>query len=247
MAVQDPVKWFRRQSAPVAVTLSILLVLGAVLGTFAPAFSHDFLTMGENFPAKFWTILTYPFVGFISIFLVFAVLWIYWVGSMLESDLGSRKFAIVWLLASVVGVLPLVLLREGTFGMLIPGAILVTIWATRNPNMTILVMMIVPVAAKWIGLLAVIGVFVTYSGGSAHPFIGLAAISGCVVGWLFAKNMLPGVAYGKATVSRPTNKPTRAQKAREQEYYDDVYRREKEREEKERLRKLFEDSLEDKK
>ena len=247
MAIQDPVKWFRRQTAPTSVTICALLVLGALLGTFAPKFALEYLALNENFPAHFWALLTYPYLGGISLFLVFTVMWIYWVGTMLERDLGSKKFAVVWLVASVIGILPLVILRESAFGMLVPGAIIVTIWATRNPNQTVMVFMIIPVAAKYIGIAALLGVFATYSGGTNHPWVGLAAVSGCIVGFFFARNQLLGLTYGKAPVNKQPRSQTRASKVYKQEYYDDVRRREKEREEKERLRKLFEGSLEDKK
>jgi membrane associated rhomboid family serine protease len=166
---------------------------------------------------------------------------------MLEYDLGSRRFLYLWLAASLIGVLPLVILKQPVVGMLVPGAILVTIWATRNPNQTVMVFMIIPVAAKWIGIAAVLGVFASYSGGTAQPLIGLAAVVGCIIGFLYARDMIPNLSYGRGSMNKQAAKPTRAQKAREKEYYDDVYRREKEREEKERLRKLFEGSLDDKK
>ncbi len=247
MAVQDPVQWFRRQSAPVSVAICILLAVGAFLGTFANNLSAQVLQFDGNVFPKFWTLLTYPYIGFVSLFLIFGILWIYWIGSMVERDLGSKKFAIVWLFSSVVGILPLVILKAPVFGMLIPGAILVTIWATRNPNQIVMVFMIVPVAAKWIGIAAVLGVFLRYSGGSSQPLVGLAAVAGCIAGFFFARNQLPGMTYGRASMNKQAKSQTRAAKVYKQEYYDDVRRREKEREEKERLRKLFEGSLEDKK
>ena len=247
MAVQDPVHWFRRQSSPVTVAICILLVVGALIGTFATYFASHFLQFdGDVFP-KVWTLLTYPYIGFVSLFLVFGILWIYWIGSMVERDLGSKKFLIVWLLSTVVGILPLVIIRAPVAGMLVPGAILVTIWATRNPNQTVMVFMIIPVAAKWIGIAAVLGVFAMYSGGTSHPLIGLAAIAGCIVGFFFARNQLPGATYGRASVNQRNKPQTRGAKVYTEEYYNDVHRREKERDEKERLRKLFEGSLEDKK
>jgi membrane associated rhomboid family serine protease len=246
MAVQDPVKWFRRQSAPATVVLCILLSLGAIVGTFTPKLAMANLAFDGSIFPRVWSLLTYPFIDVISIFFIFKVMWIYWVGSMLEYDLSTRKFSILWIIASAVGILPLAIFKAPAVGMLIPGAILMSIWGTRNPNMTIMVFMIVPVAAKWIAALTVIGVFLFYGGASSMPLVGLAAVSGCIVGFLYARNMIPNLSYGKGSVTKRAA-PTRAEKAKQQAYYDDVYRREKEREEKERLRKLFEGSLEDKK
>jgi membrane associated rhomboid family serine protease len=246
MAMQDPMKWFRRQSAPVTVVLCASVVVGALFAWSSPAFALANLAYdGLPFP-KIWTLFTYPFLeGMSPIFLLLQVMWLYWVGTMLERDHGTKKFVYLWLAVSVLGALAMTFTRSPAMGMLIPDAILVTIWATRYPNMMIRLFMCIPVAAKWIGVLVVASVFFRYASGPGQILTGLASISGCIVGWFYAKNKIPQLPYGlRYGVSKP--KPTRAEKARDQAYYDDVQRREKEREEKERLRKLFEDSLEDK-
>ena len=248
MAVQDPVKWFRRQTAPVTVIMCALVVIGWFATWTNPTIMVEALGYpGVPFP-KVWTLITYPFVEFKSpIFLLIQVMWLYWVGSMLERDHGSRKFIYLLLAVSIVGALPLTLFHFPVSGMLIPDAILVAMWATRYPNMTIRLFMCIPVAAKWLGIIIVASVFFLYATGPGQILIGLTAISGCILAWLYARNMIPRLPYGLGYGSYVKAKPSRGQKVKEQEYFDDVYRREKDREEKERLRKLFEDSLEDKK
>ena len=246
MAIQDPVKWFRSQTSPVSVAICILMVVGAILGTFAPSFTIENLAFDGHLFPKVWTLFTYPYIGYVTLFLVFGILWIFWIGSAVERDLGSKKFLIVWLFASVVGILPLVFLKEQVIGMVVPGAILVTIWGTRYPNQVVMVFMIIPVSAKWIATAAVLGVFAMYAEGTTHSLNGLAAIAGCIVAFSYARNILPRTTYGKGSMNQRNNPQSRAAKVYKQEYYDEVHRREKEREEKERLRKLFEGSLEDK-
>jgi membrane associated rhomboid family serine protease len=223
-----------------------MVVLGAFLNWGSPQFfTSNFAFDGSPFP-RIWTLLTYPFLeGMSPIFLLLQVMWLYWVGTMLERDHGTKKFIYLWLAVSVVGALGMTIVRSPAMGMFIPDAILVAIWATRYPNMMIRLFMCIPVAAKWLGMIVVASAFFRYASGPGQILTGFAAISGCIVGWFYARNMIPRLPYGlRYGTSQP--KPTRAEKARDQAYYDDVYRREKEREEKERLRKLFEDSLEDK-
>ena len=245
MAVQDPMTWFRRQTARVTVVLCALVIVGWFATWANPkVLTDNFGFSGSPFP-KVWTLLTYPFVGFTSpIFLLFQGMWLYWVGSMLERDHGSQKFLYLWLAVSAIGVLPLTFFNFPVVTMYIPDAILVAIWATRYPNMTIRLFMCIPVAAKWIGLIIVASVFFSYASGPGQILVGIAAISGCLIGWFYARNMIPRLPYGLGfgTINR---KPTKAEKAKDQEYFSEVQRREKERGEKERLRKLFEDSLED--
>ena len=247
MALQDPMKWFRRQTAPVTVVLCALVVLGAFLTWGSPNFFvSTFAYDGSPFP-KIWTLFTYPFLESMSpIYLLLQVMWLYWVGTMLERDHGTRKFIYLWLAVSLLGALGMTIVRAPAMGMFIPDAILVAIWATRYPNMTIRLFMCIPVAAKWLGMIVVASVFFRYASGPGQMLTGFAAISGCILGWFYARNMIPKLPYG-LRYGTMNSKPTRAEKARDQEYYDDVYRREKEREERERLRKLFEGSLEDKK
>ena len=240
-------KWFRRQSAPVTIVLCALVIIGWFATWSNPLVMFDtFAYPGSPFP-KLWTLLTYPFFDYKSpIFLLLQVMWLFWVGSMLERDHGSKKFLYLWLAISIIGPIGLSIVSAPVSGMFIPDAILVAIWATRYPNMTIRLFMCIPVAAKWLGIIVVASVFFNYATGPGQALHGFAAISGCILGWLYARNMIPSVPYG-LNHGKIDKKPTRAERARDQEYYDDVFRREKEREEKERLRKMFEDSLEDNK
>lgn len=249
MAVQDPTRWFRQQTAKVTVALCALTVIGSLIAWTSPqTFINAFGYIGSPFP-KVWTLFTYPFINSPSpIFLLFQVLWLYFVGSIIERDHGSQKFLYLWLVISVVGAIPLSFFKLPLLGMLVPDAMLVTIWATRYPNTIVRLFMCIPVAAKWIGIIAVATVFFMYASEGSETIRGLMAILGCAVAFFYAKNLIPNLPYGlRHGTAYVKPKPTKAQVAREKEYYDDVYRREKEREERERLRKLFEDSIGDEK
>ncbi len=242
-------KWFRRQTAPATIVLCGLIIVGSLFTWFAPRVAQDILAYpGLPFP-KIWTLFTYPFIAFPNpIFLLFSVMWMYFIGTLLERDHGSTKFVYLWLAISAIGVLPLTIFKAPMMGALIPDAVLVTIWGTRYPDMVVRLFMCIPVKAKWIAVVSVAVIFFNFASGPNQIFVGLAAISSSILGFLYAKNMIPKVPYGLrhgTMYAKP--KPTKAQIQKEKQYYDDVYRREKEREERERLRKLFEDSLGDEK
>jgi membrane associated rhomboid family serine protease len=249
MAVQDPMRWFRQQTAKVTIVLCALTIIGSLITWASPTAVIDgFAYSGLPFP-KVWTLFTYPFVNLPSpFFLLLQILWLYFVGSIVERDHGSTKFLYLWLVISVVGAIPMSFFKTPLLGMLVPDAMLVTLWATRYPNMIVRLFMCIPVAAKWIGVLSVATVFFIYASTAELAVRGIMAILGCAVAFFYAKNLIPNLPYGlRHGTAFIKPKPTKAQVAREKEYYDDVFRREKEREERERLRKLFEDSIGDEK
>jgi hypothetical protein len=63
-----------------------------------------------------------------------------------------------------------------------------------------------------------------------------------LLSYLFASGRIPWLPYAGPSTKY---KPSKAQRAREQTFFDDVRKREQERTERERLRKLFESSFDD--
>ena len=111
--MQDPLKWFKRQTAPATVVLCALIVIGAFFVWSFPKLAVDYFAYdGLPFP-KIWTLFTYPFLeGLQPIFLLLQVMWLYWVGTMLERDHGTRKFVYLWLAVSALGALAMTLMAE---------------------------------------------------------------------------------------------------------------------------------------
>jgi len=100
---------------------------------------------------------------------------------------------------------------------------------------------VIPITGKWIAIID--SALVLFVVGDGNPVAGIFALFPLGLAWAYAANRLPGLTFDKSP-----SKHSRAAKAterRDQSYYDDVFRRAKEREEQERLRKLFESSLED--
>lgn len=251
MAVKDPMGWFRRQPAPVSLALTIVVILGALITWAQPELmKKNFAFDGTAFP-KIWTLFTYPLVNPVltgsagPLFTVFLAMWLLNVGRMLEGDHGSKKFLGLWFALTLVGVLPLAIFKFAAYGTLVPVAMMTVIWGTRFQNSTVMLFGLVPVLGKWIAVMSVLSVFFSYASSGSMFFAGILACIGCGVAYLYAANKIPKVPYGLRHGTYVKPKPTKAQIEKEKQYYEDVHRREKEREERERLRKLFESSLGD--
>lgn len=213
-------------------------------GTLVQLFGLDWSEIGRN-P---WSILTFPLASMGApgeiISVLFTCLWSYWVGRSLEKDTGpgllvgifgvlTLASSVAWILGSlVVGANPLLA------GVSLPLAALTVIWAMRNPEHTILLMMIVPVKAKY---LAVITAVVTlFTAGGPSPLMGVFALLPLLLGFLYATNRIPGLRFGTTPADSVQKKKSNEEFRR---FQDEVRKKEKEREERERLRKLFEASL----
>ena len=192
------------------------------------------------------TIFTYPWAssgnGSGLIFLLLGWLFFWQVGQQVERDLGVQKFAAVFAGLILMGGLAVwagsFVSPVGTilFGSFVPVAALAVIWATRHAEQQVQFFMF-PIQAKWIGWLS--AAMVLFSLG---PIIGAFAVLPCVFGYFFAANKIPGLAY----VGRVAGK-SRKEKVQESKkfnaFMDSVKKKEQEREEKEKLRQLFERSL----
>jgi len=140
----------------------------------------------------------------------------------------------VWVGATIVG------RNQELVGLSLPLSVLTVVWCARNKNSVIYLMGVIPIAGKWLAVLDV--VMVVFGLGAGAPLMGLFAALPLGIGWLYADERIPFLRYGLA----PT--PT-IQKKKEREefhkYIDDVREKQKEREERDRLRKLLESSLHD--
>ena len=228
---------------PVTIGLTALVVLGAVLTLGSSTFMRsNFGFDGAMFP-KIWTVATYPFVNDLgALGLVFLPLWLLSIGGTVERDHTPVRFGLVLAILIIVSLIPFLVMRQPLYGILVPNSALTAIWATRQPNACVMVFGLVPVKAKWIGWLGMASVLVTYGAGNLP--LGVLALGSCLLAYLYAANRLP-IRYGYSQYQVGAAKQTKAQKVKEDAYLSDVFLREQERAERERLRRLFEGSLED--
>ena len=125
-------------------------------------------------------------------------------------------------------------------GPWLPISALTVIWAARNQSAQLRLYGLIPMSGR---LLAVITVVMDiFMLGSQSPVIGVVATLPLGLWWLFGNNQIPFASFSGESISkRLTDRPVmRGTQVYDQKYYDDVKDREIEREEKERLRRLFE-------
>ncbi len=238
----------RRLGAPVTVSL-VLITIAVFLAEFFGQQSFPVRSLAFNSVdglSSPWTMLTYPFVGNDILAVLFGCLWLWGIGSSVERELGSVRYAIAWAVFSMLSALFLFggarIVNQHAFLTEIwvaLGAVTV-MWGTRNPTAPITLMFVLPITGRWMAWLA--GVFAFFS---THPKLAPFAALPLILAYFFAANKLP-IPYtggGQLRSGKKGAATVRGAGMYSKEYFDEVQRREKEREEKERLRKLFERSL----
>jgi membrane associated rhomboid family serine protease len=250
-----------RSLAPATVALCVAIGLGFLLALVQPrlgialAFKSDFTPL--------WGMLTYPFAsgGAPSdfIWVLLGIMWLWGMGASVERDLGTPKFLAVFFGATFVGAIAIALcvqMMGAKFllaGPLIPVGALTVVWGTRNAGTQVLLMMVLPVAGRWLAWITAALVFYQFGVPTRAPVLGLFACLPLALGYLVGSGRLPGFGLsGNSAANWPMgNKPrgvspvAKKNETLDQSYYDDVRRREREREERERLRKLFEGSMDE--
>lgn len=184
------------------------------------------------------------FYGLGLLCFLFALYWLWMIGTTLERDLSSKTWLIVWGVATIVGasiVWLAALITKTPFNLLGPYwpiAAVTMIWCARQPESQILMMGLIPLKAKILAILTV--VFLVIGFGAGAPLFGLLSALPLGLFWLYGSGRLPGLAFGRSPAS---DHRLKVQKTKEfHSFIDDVRKREEERAEREKLRELFERS-----
>jgi len=142
-----------------------------------------------------WTLLTYPLVSLGIINMLFYGLWLYFIGSALERAWGTFNYAIFFVVVSVVSGISMEIGALLTHSMLfidswLPLAGVTLAFCLLMPEETIFLLFF-PIKAKWLGWLEMVILFFTYAGHS--PLLGLFALAGCGVAWIWVNRGLANV------------------------------------------------------
>lgn len=191
-----------------------------------------------------WTFLTYPLFpagGLLAVLL--GGWWLWGIGGAVEKEIGWLRYLSMVLAVTILAPLFMwlgaaITRSDGTlagYWMILPTVTVA--WATRHPSDNVLFMLMLPIQGRWIGWISVLFVFF----GSPPQLAPFAVIPLALV-WAFADGRLP-ISF-RPTQSRAGAR-SRSGLPIDDNFLSDVYRREKEREERERLRKLFEDGMVD--
>lgn len=224
------------------------LLVVAIAGSFVLAFFgiglRDLLAFANvSALERPWTFLGYPFAMGRGDLLgaLFGCLWLYGIGGQLEQTWGRRRFLGFFFAMAVLGALAFFvagfLLGAGSVlaGPWMPLAAVTVAWGTLYPNQPVTFMFVLPLTGRWLAWLSAILVFF----GSPNPAMALFACTPLILAWAYAGGRL-----GSLGASRPTPRSWRGTRD-DPRYREEVRRREQERAERERLRRLFENSLRD--
>lgn len=147
----------------------------------------------ESVIAMPWTLLTYPFVGYSYgvISLLFGAYWLWWAGGSLERSWGTRTFSIYFFTMSAISALGLLLgsiytgIPTHLDGLWLPIAGITISFAMLNPEQQILFMLILPLKLKYLALIDVVIVLVTF--GRGNPLLGVFALAGCAYAYWYVR------------------------------------------------------------
>jgi membrane associated rhomboid family serine protease len=170
----------------------------------------DWLALPADFgllASRPWTLITYMFLHFDFLHILFNLLWLYWMGQIFLSYFDQGKLVTIYLLGGIFGGLFYVAGYNSfpVFSQIVPDSRLlgasasviamVAALAVHAPNHTLHLMFIGPVKMKYIALVSVlmyvIGISSTNAGGN------LAHLGGAFCGAIYVLQLRRGIDRGK--------------------------------------------------
>ncbi len=141
-----------------------------------------------------WSIVSYMFLHYDVMHILFNMMWLYWFGAMFHQIFGTRRFVGLYLLGGIGGALLYVLaynvlpLFSGTEGLLLGASAsvlaIVAATAVRQPDYKIGLLFFGQISLKWIAIATLFIDVISISSSNAGGHI--AHLGGALVGALFA-------------------------------------------------------------
>ena len=156
----------------------------------------------ELFISRPWTILTYMFLHFELLHILFNVLWLYWFGKIFLEYHNQQKLLSLYILGGLSGGLAFMMaynwlpvFHERIINSQLLGAsasviAIVIAIAVYVPNHLIHLAFIGPVKIKWIAFVSVILYVISLSGDNAGG--NFAHLGGAVWGWIYMSQLMAG-------------------------------------------------------
>lgn len=243
----------KHSQAPVTVGLVVAIALAFMIAWFTKGrwFGVDLLFAPTLIAQQPWGMITYPFAsggdgnGLIGVF--FVCLWLWGIGGSVERELGPLRYALFWVGMTFLGALfhwigfmvaggSLTPMQSALLGAFFPVSAVTVAWGTRNPTATVTLMFVLPILGKWLAVLSVLLVFF----GTNSPILAVFAIIPLGLAYLYAADKIPFLPW---TAGKMTPRETKRAEKRQYAKIDEALDRQKDREERERLRRIFEASL----
>ncbi len=156
----------------------------------------------ELFISRPWTLLTYMFLHFELMHILFNVLWFYWFGKIFLEYHSQQKLLSLYLIGGVSGGLGYMLaynlipvLQSSVLHVQLLGAsasviAIVIAIAVYVPNHLIHLVFIGPVKIKWIAFVSVLLYIINLSGDNAGG--NFAHLGGAIWGWIYMSQLMAG-------------------------------------------------------
>lgn len=188
----------------VVVRVVYALLWLANIDTSAP-FLKEWLSLPADILqliTKPWTLVTYMFMHFDFVHILFNVLWLYWFGRIFLEYLDEKKLLSIYILGGLMGglfyilaynVLPvfeLVLPRAQLMGASAGVVAIVVAAGTYAPNHVVNLLFLGPVRIKYIALISVLLYVIQIS--SSNPGGNLAHLGGAFWGYIFIRQLQKG-------------------------------------------------------
>jgi membrane associated rhomboid family serine protease len=156
---------------------------------------------------KPWTIFTYMFMHDGILHILMNMLWLYWIGRILEEYLTPKKITFLYILGGLAGAILYIacynlipLFQESVFGSRAVGAsasvtAIIIAAATLLPNYTISMLFFGAVKLKWMAVVFILIDIISMTGDNAGGHI--THLGGAIFGFVFIKSLKTGKDWSK--------------------------------------------------
>ena len=172
---------------------------------YIKAYAFEYLALPAYLPkllTRFWTPITYMFMHDGIFHILFNMLWLHWMGQILEDFLGYKRITGLYIMGGLAGALMYIvcfnlfpafsnsLVGASAVGASASVMAVMVATATIVPDYTISLMFIGPVKLKWLVLVYVVLDFFGVTGSNAGGAI--AHLGGALLGFVYVKQLQSG-------------------------------------------------------
>lgn len=186
----------------ISINVVIYLVMALVGGTGARWITESFGFYSDPWTTltQPWRLVTYMFLHGSFFHLLFNMLWVWFLGKVVEDHLGSKNFAVIYFGAGIGGALINTAVTAVFGGGMIPtvgasGAVfgIMVTFAMLFPTFKLMLIFLPPIQARYLvaGLIAIDVLFISSSDGIAR----IVHLGGAFWGWALLKLYYRGYDY----------------------------------------------------